>query len=222
MVLIFIQVCEHYEEEMDQIVYNCVLKLELKRKCNSFLKINEEISYAIENIRKSKCKLGDSVLIWKNLKKNIMTDLSVADLKIFEAKYDLALKPVHFACYMLTPNLLKIENLLDSEEKHSAINFIENYFSESFMTTFLKFQSNEAPFCGAIMKNNEMTSNEWWKSIRSLYEDLISGEDLNAIRKITTATASAAALKIHGLEENFDRFGTSKCQKLIFLSNVLK
>lgn len=180
---------------------------------------------------KNKCKIADSVKIWKRIQTTLQTDLvDDSQTKIFNKRYSFALKPCHFAAFALTPSMnFKIIGLTDAE-KISALEYMEDEFSVNFMSVYLKFQAKKSPFSGPIMQQdviNQMSAFEWWKSVSVLHKGILSKKDEEKITQITTAAASSAGVKrmfltfglVHLKLRN--HLGLEKAAKLTFLANQL-
>lgn len=203
--VIIYQVCEDHSDEIDENVRSKVINIQIKKSVEEVLKIFRPIAIALDKVQSNSCKIGDAVIVWKKLENELIPELTLAQKKKFEHRYNMALKTEHFAAFSLMPSTFYgIEKLTDAEI-NGAMTFMEDKFSLSFIPMFMKFRSKMSPFDGPTIKEQvvtNMSAYEWWKSFKDIFPGVITALDFDLISQLTTAIASSAAV-----ERNFSTFG---------------
>ena len=81
-----------------------ILNVTIKQTCSQNLEIFKPIAIALTQVESNKCKISDSVRKWKVLQKYLEKKLSSEQLQKFNQRYKMALKPCHFAAFLLCPS----------------------------------------------------------------------------------------------------------------------
>lgn len=222
---VLLKICEEHREKIDNIVYNKVVNIGLKRNAENLLKRLEPIAVALDCIQKNTCTIAEAVHIWKTLEIKLKdVDNNKSNLTAFNQRYQQAMGAFHFLAYQVDPRFCG-KNLTDLERKESFA-FANEKYSPEFISVLMKFLGKSDPFYEFLFSEDvlsKISPLDWWKShfFSSKNEKI---DHMNqAFSQLLTARASTASIErifsTYGLVQSKlrNRLGNDKAAKLVFI-----
>lgn len=220
---ILMKISEEHRGKIDNIVFNKVSNIAIKRNAESLLCRLKPVALSVDSVQKNSCTISEAVEVWKKLEESLNElKLDKTCMASFIKRYNQALGPPHFLANLIDPRFCG--NKLTDIEKKTALSFAKKKYSNSFMPLIMKCFSRSDPFYDFLFEENivsQMTALNWWRSHFNL--SVCGPADQKAIKQLLIATASSASVErlfstyglVHSKLRN--KLGNEKAAKLVFL-----
>lgn len=215
---------------LDGSILSKVLDMNIKRNAEDMHNKLKPISTALSKLESNSCKIGDAVVIWKEMLNDFEAiPLSSADKQNIKKRSDQVLTDHHYLAFLLNAKYVE-KNLLTNDEESRAMQLAEtNYPTLLPIITNLRTKcppfNKSYLFSESMLKKTSTTS--WWKSVQCQNQTTIDDEDLTKILALLNAAASSASVErvfstfglVHSQIRN--KLGVEKGGKLVFLYKLL-
>lgn len=222
-----LQICEEHKEEIDQVIFQKVSNIQIKRMAEDFLKLLKPISVTLDKLQQKDAFLSQAVFEWKKLEAvfdSLEDDTNIEQIRMFQKRYHQALTPFHFLAYLLDPTKDKTKFKLSSNEKKAALDAVSEHFpGTGLLPLIIKLEAKSLPFTETMFSKeiiDNVTAVQWWRSQKEIDE---INKVLDIIVPILCGVASSGSVErvfssygfIHSKIRN--RLGNEKASKLVFL-----
>lgn len=167
--------------------------------------------------------------LWKELVANLDSVANTTQRKTIQKRYDLAMTPSHFLCYLLMPKYFgQAKSVLKPKEIEQVYPFLQSQYGDvgvEFFNKIIQLGGKATPFDGPLMSEKiikSLTATQWWRAIQDT-KRLLSEKEEYIIHQHLTARATSASIKrtfstFEFLNSNVrNRLETEKTAKLFFL-----
>lgn len=228
---VLVTICENNKDKIDKNIQSLVSNISLKRNAEDYFQQLKPISVALDKVQSQNCTIGETVFLFKNLKKQ-MEDLKLNKdiMKKLDTRYKMAITPAHLLAYLLDPRAKDADLELSSEEKKEAFEYAKTKFPKNnLLSLILKFCAKSSPFQRYLFENDfskDVSAIEWWH----IQENEIKKFNDGVLKEVETIlTAKATTANVERIFSSFgvvqsklrNRLGLQKAAKLVFLFKTL-
>ena len=188
---ILLTICEENIAIIDINITNIVNNLGIKRSAEELLLMLKPIAVALDLMKRDSCTIGDSVMIWKNLQKELTHKLSQDAKKKLSKRIEHAITPSYFLATIV--NLKYRGKELTDKEIEIGMDFAASK-NPDFLPLLVNFKTEVAPF-QKLMFHDKIVQTvkpcDWWKS----HKDHVNQELLELFDQLLIAVASSAGVE---------------------------
>ena len=160
---ILLTICEENSAIIDNNIPNFVYKLGVKQSAEMFQML-KPIAIALDLMQRDSYTIGDSVMQWKNHKKELAPKLSQDAKKKLNKRIGTAMTPAHLLANIV--NLKYRGKILTDNEIEIGMDFVASKNPE-FIPLLVNFKTEVAPFQKFMFHDNIVQTIkpcDWWKS----------------------------------------------------------